>query len=143
MSESITISHKHGVNPTIPICFFCGKEKNEIALLGKLKDDVEAPRNILLDYEPCEECKKKMSIGVTLIGTTPNNTEELPPIGKDGDDNILYPTGEWVVITKDASKRYFNDVVTEEELDNHDIILVEQEFIDYLNEQNRKFEAEE
>ena len=40
-TNSIKISQKHGVNPTIPICFWCGKEKNEIALLGKLPGDAE------------------------------------------------------------------------------------------------------
>ena len=36
MSDSIKISPKHGVNPTIPRCFFCGKEKNMVALLGRI-----------------------------------------------------------------------------------------------------------
>lgn len=43
--SSIKISPKHGVNPTIPVCFFCGKPKNEIALMGRMggKEDIEAP----------------------------------------------------------------------------------------------------
>lgn len=40
MSGSIKMSKKHGLNPCIPICVFCGKEKNELALLGRLKDDM-------------------------------------------------------------------------------------------------------
>lgn len=61
MSRSIRISEKHGANPTIPICFFCGEDKNEVALLGKLSGDKEAPMRMWIngDYEPCDECKKK------------------------------------------------------------------------------------
>ena len=40
MSKSIRLSPAHGVNPTIPICFWCGNEKNEIALMGKLPSAV-------------------------------------------------------------------------------------------------------
>lgn len=32
--SGIKLSPKYGVNPTIPVCFWCGKEKNEIALMG-------------------------------------------------------------------------------------------------------------
>ena len=30
MAKSIPLSPKHGLNPTIPVCAWCGKEKNEI-----------------------------------------------------------------------------------------------------------------
>ena len=78
----IRLSPKYGLNPTIPVCFFCGKQKNEIALLGRISNrkrvrtawggsseqvfdsDVEAPRNMILDYEPCDECKEKFKEGV-------------------------------------------------------------------------------
>lgn len=130
---SIRISEKHGVNPTIPVCFWCGKEKNEIALLGKLKGDIEAPKNCVLDYEPCDECKKNWSLGVALLGTRKKPLNEtLPPI-KDTPEETLYPTGQWLVVTKEAAKRYFGEVATEEEIEKADRILVEQEFIDYLN----------
>ena len=57
MSKSIKLSEKYGVNPTIPVCFFCGIPKNEIALLGHIGDkrkgeDFEAPHCVVLDYEP-------------------------------------------------------------------------------------------
>lgn len=57
--DSITVSEKHGVNPSLVICTLCGKETNELALLGKLKGDVEAPRHICAGTI-CEECKKKL-----------------------------------------------------------------------------------
>lgn len=142
MSNSIKISPKHGVNPTIPICFWCGEEKGEIALMGKLKDDMEAPRNMVLDYEPCDKCKERFALGVTLIGTTTHCPDNRPPI-QDNEDGTLYPTGAWIVITKDAAQRYFAGVATPEEIDNTERILVEQEFIDYLNDQMRQMDETE
>lgn len=60
MSDDITLSPKHGVNPCIPLCAFCGEEKNQIALLGKLRDDKEAPKYAVIDAEPCDNCKDKI-----------------------------------------------------------------------------------
>lgn len=98
MSRGIILSPKHGVNPVIPICFFCGGKKNEIALLGKLKGDVEAPKNAILDYEPCDKCKEMMSQGVTLIEVemTPYS-ENQPPISGNA-----YPSGRFVVVKPEA-----------------------------------------
>ena len=33
---SIKLSPKHGLNPTIATCFYCGKDKNELILAGKI-----------------------------------------------------------------------------------------------------------
>lgn len=60
------MSRKHGLNPTVPICFFCGETKNEVALLGRINSpdrkekDIEAPSHCIINYEPCDECKEKM-----------------------------------------------------------------------------------
>ena len=69
MSKNIRLSKKYGVNPTIPVCFWCGKEKNEIVLLGKLLNDIEAPRNMWIpgDYEHCESCKELWNKGIKII----------------------------------------------------------------------------
>lgn len=40
--DSIKLSPKHGVNPSILHCICCGKDYG-IAMLGKLKGDKEAP----------------------------------------------------------------------------------------------------
>ena len=98
--KDIILSKKHGVNPTILLCFWCGKTKNEIALLGKLKGDVEAPRNMILNYEPCEDCSNNMSKGITLIEATLTGEPGQPEMGKG-----IYPTGKWAVLTEDATKR--------------------------------------
>lgn len=41
----IHLSKKHGVNPSIEICAVCGKGIG-VALLGRLKNDAEAPREV-------------------------------------------------------------------------------------------------
>ena len=52
--DSIKLSPNHGLNPTIPVCFWCGKEKNEVALMGKMdKQDSAAPKHLVVDYPPC------------------------------------------------------------------------------------------
>ena len=98
--KSIKISPKYGVNPCVPVCFFCGEPKNEVVLLGKIgkgTEDLEAPHYALLDYEPCEKCLKKMATGITLVevSNTPNS-ENQPPIVAD-----TYPTGNWWVVDED------------------------------------------
>ena len=57
MKKDITLSKKHGLNPSMVICPICGKEIG-IALLGKLKGDKEAPRKIIGDL--CDDCISKL-----------------------------------------------------------------------------------
>ena len=110
MNQSIKLSPKHGLNPTVPVCFFCGKTKNEVAILGKInKQDDEAPPHMILDYEPCDECKKHMALGITFIGVTDKPvSKNQPPISKDKTGEH-YPTGDWCVVTEDCAKRLFTD----------------------------------
>lgn len=104
----ITLSPKYGVNPTIPVCFWCGEEKNEIALLGHIGDgrkheDFEAPMYMVLDYEPCDKCKANMSKGFTLIEATsrPNSVTNVQM------QSGVYPTGRFAVIRIEAAQRMF------------------------------------
>ena len=85
------LSQKHGLNPTIPKCFWCGQDKNEVALLGRLPDDAEAPRNVVLDYEPCDVCKSARAKGITLIEVT-----------ESGPSATCRPTGNWCVIKEEG-----------------------------------------
>ena len=108
MSKPIRLSPKHGVNPCISVCFFCGKDKQEIALLGKIdKNDTEAPRKAILDYEPCDECKIAMGKGIAVIGVTtePNNPGQ-PPI-QENDGTPLYPTGNMVIMSPNGVRNIF------------------------------------
>lgn len=108
--ESIKLSPKHGVNPTIPVCFWCGKEKNEVALMGYMKGkdgtDIAAPMHMVIDYEPCETCRKNMEQGFTLIEATskPNATSNVEI------QHGVYPTGRYAVLKREAAERVFNNL---------------------------------
>ena len=112
MSNSIKLSKKHGVNPTICKCFFCGNDKG-IALLGQIGDmrkgeDFEAPPCVVMDYDPCDECQENMNKGVTLIGVTEVQPSDNRPAMKAQGDMKVYPTGRWCVIKPEAFSRVFH-----------------------------------
>jgi hypothetical protein len=71
------ISKKHGVNPAIPLCFFCGEDKNELILAGAMKGDAEAPSGTVWDMNPCDECQNFMEQGVILISVMDGEMEEV------------------------------------------------------------------
>lgn len=114
---SIELSPKYGLNPTIPVCFWCGKEKNELALLGRVRKretpdsratgDYEASPSMVLSYEPCDCCREQFNKGVRLIEVTPTAPDCRPAITCDG-QRSLYPTGRLYVIKSEAAKRLFN-----------------------------------
>lgn len=112
MANNIKLSPKHGLNPTIPVCAWCGEPKNEIALMGQIGDrrkgeDLEAPRNVVLDYEPCEHCKEQWALGVAVLEATTKRPEPYrPPMQKDKGVDI-YPTMRMVVITSESASRIF------------------------------------
>lgn len=117
---SIELSPKYGVNPTISVCFWCGKEKNELALMGRVRkrdphtgravkgSDVEMPMRMVLDYEPCDCCREQFNQGVHLVEVTPRVDDERPAFTKDDKDTPLYPTGRFVVMKTEAVQRIFN-----------------------------------
>lgn len=131
MKNGIKMSKKHGVNPTIPVCFFCGEEKNELALLGHIRtkndSDAEAPPHMLLDYEPCDKCKEQMDKGITLIGVRPEPvTDDQPPIGSPGGQPV-YPTSSWCVVSEDFIRRNItDDTVVDQILDKRKSFIEEQ-----------------
>lgn len=94
--EGIILSEKHGLNPSITHCECCGKEIG-IALFGKLKDDVEAPRDIAMGL--CDDCKKVIDSGGLMIIEV-----------KDGESGKNpYRTGRIVGITKEAKEKMFKE----------------------------------
>lgn len=107
MGNDITLSPKYGVNPTMPVCFWCGEDRGEVVLLGRIKtpenDDVEAPKRMVLDYEPCEKCKEYMSQGFTILEATqePNDRTNIPM------QSVAFPTGRWMVVRWEAKKMFF------------------------------------
>lgn len=107
--NGIKLSPRYGVNPTIPVCFWCGKEKNEIALMGHVGDgrkheDFEMPMHAIINYEPCEECAKAMASGFTVI----ESTETPNWVTNKEIQNGVYPTGKWVVLKHEAAHRIFS-----------------------------------
>lgn len=103
MSNSVRLHREHGVNPTIPLCFWCGKPRNEVVLLGAAYKG-QAPRRMLMDYEPCDTCKANMAQGITLIEAThkPQHNNQT------GIQEDVYPTGRWAVITEEAVPKAFD-----------------------------------
>lgn len=105
---SIKLSKKHGVNPTMGMCMWCNGPTDEIALLGALKGDIEAPKYSVLSYKPCSKCKEIWDKGVALIECTPNEFKDgRPPFTKDSDGNAVYPTGHLFVVKPEAVNRLF------------------------------------
>lgn len=118
MSKGIEISPKHGLNPTIPVCFWCGKEKNEIALLGRIREktknryganvtkqdsDIKAPSRMVIDYEPCDECMKMWDRGVVVF-----EAQETPIMPNQPEiQKGIYPTGRFAVVTVEGADRVF------------------------------------
>jgi len=112
--KNILISPKHRLNPTIPVCFWCGKDKNEIVLAGRVTtkedNDYKMPMHCVLDYEPCDKCRAVFEQGVHIIEVTDKSgaKDGRPPISKDSDGSPVYPTGHNVVIVPEAAKRIFS-----------------------------------
>ena len=96
----LRLSPKHCLNPAVPLCFFCNQPKNEVILAGHMKNDMEAPRNAVWNWEPCDKCKEYMEKGVILISVN----EKL----SKGDLDNPYRTGGWVVVKDEAIKRLIN-----------------------------------
>lgn len=136
MSKNIKISPKHGLNPTIPVCFFCGEPKNEIALCGKIGgrgEDLEAPMHMVIDYEPCDKCKEQWKQGIPLIEcvTSYYIKDNRPHIQKDPNTGtLLYPSGRIAVIKYEATLKLFN--VPQEQIQLGKPLLVDSEVMEMI-----------
>ena len=78
MSKNIRLSPKHGLNPSLIVCFWCG-EATGVALFGRLKGDAEAPRHITGNHEPCEACAARFAQGVTFFEVSADPVPDQPP----------------------------------------------------------------
>lgn len=103
--SKIRLSPKHGVNPSIPTCFWCGETKNEVILFGRLPNDQEAGMHCgVVDYVPCEKCAAQWAQGIVLIeAVTTTPADNRPQIGTG-----IYPTGRFAVIKTEAAERIFD-----------------------------------
>ena len=91
--KGITLHPKYGLNPTLATCFYCGKETGEIALLG-VSYPTEAPKNMVINLEPCDECKEKYKDYTLLIEAT----RKLKPRSRKYEP---VPTGRWAAVKRE------------------------------------------
>lgn len=101
---AIRLHPEFGLNPCIPTCFWCSKPKSEVALLGA-KYRGQAPLTMVLDYGPCDECKKGMALGIACIEVDSQKTLNRPPLAKEGALSTIAPTGRWCVIAEDQAAK--------------------------------------
>lgn len=92
-NNDILLSPKHGLNPSILHCICCG-ENYGIALLGKLKGDKEAPKEISQGL--CPKCQNVVDQGGALIIEVRD--------GETGDNP--YRTGRLVGVSKNFKEKY-------------------------------------
>lgn len=97
---SITLSPKHGVNPSILHCQCCGKEYG-IGLAGRLKDDAEAPKDVMYGF--CNDCQKVVDQGGVMIVEVADGEGEKNPKNP-------YRTGRIVGCSKQYKER--NNITT-------------------------------
>lgn len=124
MSRGLILSEKHGVNPTMPVCFFCNKEKGEIYLLGRMKGDREAPLRAVWNMEPCPECAHYMEKGIILISVDPELTS---------DKNNPWRTGGWVVVKEEAVRKIFEKGPLLDSIMEHRFAFVEDDCWDAID----------
>ena len=96
-NDEIILSPKHGVNPTLLRCFICGSHIGG-ALLGKLKDDAEAPKEIYNDI--CDECQKVIDKGGRFILEVKDGSSKEEP----------YRTGRLVAVAEQFTKRVADEM---------------------------------
>jgi len=77
--SDIKLHKEHGLNPTVTACYFCGGEKNEIALLGAAFKE-KAPMHMVINREPCDKCKAMMRAGIMIVemkNGTSNSVDDM------------------------------------------------------------------
>ena len=94
---SITLHRKHGVAPALTFCRICGKETNELALLGSKCDTImrdlheatdgahgspsgykEYGHNRIPASKPCDECKEHLKTGTIFIAKDTGEYFKMP-----------------------------------------------------------------
>lgn len=93
-SGSIRLHPEHGVNPTMPVCAWCGEPTGEIVLLGAAYKG-RAPMHMQLNDEPCAKCREGMAQGITFIEHVSEGSAKR--------------TGRWCVVTEEAVRRIVTD----------------------------------
>jgi hypothetical protein len=113
MGRGIRVSEKHGVNPSMGVCFWCGGDDGTVLLVGRLPNDAEAPRKMIASYEPCPTCHEQFAKGITIMECNERGVEGQAPITPKGEHPILYPTGRLVVVKDGVIEKLFDDRTVE------------------------------
>lgn len=150
----IIVSPAHGMNPMLVKCFVCLEDKDELLLMGRISrfkakkmfgdeiadklhgadDDLEAPRGVTLNREPCSKCRGYMDQGIILISC---DAEKSP------DKNNPYRSGGWVVMKESAMRRIMGEQnPTLETVLKHRMAFIDDETWDALGLPRAKEEAE-
>lgn len=108
MTGNIRLSDKHGVNPSLGVCFWCGKDDGTVVLAGRLRDDREAPRRAVYSYDPCPTCAAQWEQGILLVECSEYPQVDSQPTINGRQHPPLYPTGSILVITEDAVSKVFD-----------------------------------
>lgn len=105
--STIRLHPKHGLNPTMLVCFWCGEETGEIALLGAAFKG-EAPMKMTLGYDPCPKCQELFDGGVLCIEVTRKAPDARPPLSPHTSPRA-FPTGRHVVVKAEAVAAIITD----------------------------------
>ena len=93
--DTIELSPKHGVNPSILHCECCGKDYG-LAMFGRLEGDVEAPKDVMQGF--CDDCKAVIDQGGVMIVEVKDGEGEKNPKNN-------YRTGRIVGCSKQYKER--------------------------------------
>lgn len=93
-------------------CFWC-MQKNGVTILNP---DEETPSDepVVVNYEPCNSCMKKLSEGNALIEVSLkplSENQQAFPVKFRG--KKCYPSGRYAVMTDDGLREVFNDEAVE------------------------------
>ena len=144
MGRSIKLSPKHGVNPSVGVCFWCGKDDGTVVLPGRIgmvrdNEDIQAPHRAVWSYDPCEKCRKGMEQGITFIEASHEPIEGWPPMGEPVPyAPAAYPTGRWSVMTEEATRRIFTDDVVPDILKNRKAFMDPASYQELFGDQPEK-----
>lgn len=101
MGEVISINDIKKIRTLNSVCIFCGKSKG--AFQDDFKEHAKIEGGVIVDYEPCGECKEKFDRGAPIIEVTEYPLfKHQPPIVEDLDGRAVYPTGRYIVLKPEA-----------------------------------------
>jgi hypothetical protein len=132
------------MQPAIPKCFYCCKDKNEILLARTMTDHAQSKvgklHGKIIDMEPCPSCASLMKMGVILITIddqkSGKNWNQPPAEVKNYHGPAAkrpswvpspYRTGGWFVVTDETIEKMINPPEMAQWALNHRFMFIEEE----------------